>query len=679
MKSRFLPWLWIGILFFLGPYAFAQTPLELDPARERISTNGHLARLVDGDGQPPYAALHDPARWQALAGAVSAGYRHDDLWLRLRLHAQTAGSDWRIAFSNALLDEVELHIRHADDRWEILRSGENIGREHWAHATRAPLFTFSPTPGQTQEILIRLRSKNALSSEIVFWQAAAYERQARQDELWHGLYFGAYLLLILFHTFFWRMTREAQSGCYLLYVIINASIEMLTVGLPQQQFLMPAWLSDPLLGITIALSPIVGARFALLQLELPARWPNFCRRLLGIYALIGGAAALTIAAGHYAAGVIVGQVLALGSIPFFTLLALWLLWRGHRPARFYLFAFGIFYLGVGIAFLRNLAILPTNPWTINAAALGTMIHLVLMSLRLNFRYDSLRRELAAAQQHAVGAMAVFNDKLEQEVERRTSDLRQEIQRRQLLANELRAALENEQRIREEQKEFAAMISHEFRTPLSIISTTAQQLVRNPDAPWEKTVARCSNLRTATARMLSLVDEYLAADRIDAEATGYQPRPCSGHELLQAIADEWPDERLLFAQDAELPALICDPALLRVAVRNLISNALRHSPEHAPVRVTATSTARGLEILVANQGLEIPPEEAARLFQKYFRGRQAQQRPGAGLGLYIVRRIARLHGGEIELRKRGTDGEVVFALQLPGQDADTDSKSTKADN
>lgn len=667
MKSRFLFWLWLALLFFPVSHSLAQTLLELDPARERISTNGHLARLIDSSHEPPLTALSHPGRWQALPGAVSAGYRDDNLWLRLRLHSPAAGNHWRMAFSNALLDEVDLHIQRGDGHWEILRSGENIGREHWPHGTRAPLFDFSPDSGQIQEILIRLRSKNALSSEIIFWQADAYERQARRDELWHGLYFGAYLLLILFHTFFWRMTREVQSGCYLLYVIVNASVELLTVGLPQQQFLMPAWLSDPLLGIAIALSPVIGIRFALLQLELPARWPNFCRHLGFVYALIGGSAALVIAAGHFAAGVIVGQLLALGSIPCLTLLALWLLWRGHRPARFYLFAFGIFYLGVGIAFLRNLTILPTNVWTINAAALGTMVHLVLMSLRLNFRYDSLRRELAAAQQSAVSAMAVFNEQLEQEVEHRTLDLRQEIQRRQLLANELRAALENEQRIREEQKEFAAMISHEFRTPLSIISTTAQQLVRNPDAPWEKTVTRCNNLRSATTRMLSLVDEYLAADRIDAEAAGYQPQPCKGQEVLQAIADEWPDERLIFEQDAELPPLICDPALLRVAVRNLISNALRHSPEQVPVRVSARNTPQGLEIQVINQGQEIPPEEADRLFQKYFRGRQAQQRPGAGLGLYLVRRIARLHGGEIELKNRGEGGEVIFALHLPAPD------------
>ncbi|WP_371325250.1 sensor histidine kinase [Dechloromonas sp. ZY10] len=666
MKSRFFSWLSIALLFFSASPSFAQTLLELDPARARIATQGHLVRLIGTSREPPLAALNDPTRWQALPGAVSAGYRNDDLWLRLRLHSPTATSHWRIAFSNALLDEVDLHLLRPDGHWEVQRSGENIGREHWPHATRAPLFDFSPDAGQVHELLIRLRSKNALNSEIVFWQADAYEREARSEELWHGLYFGACLLLIIFHAFFWRMTREAQSGCYLLYVIINAGIEVLTVGLPQQQFLMPAWLSDPLLGITIALSPIIGVRFALLQLELPARWPVFCRRLQLLYALLGGVAAITIAAGHYAAGVILGQILALGSIPFFTLLALWLLWQGHRPARFYLFAFGIFYLGVTIAFLRNLTILPTNLWTLNAAAVGTMIHLVLMSLRLNFRYDSLRSELAAAQQSAVTAMTAFNEQLEQEVKHRTSDLRQEIQRRQLLANGLRAALENEQRVREEQKEFAAMISHEFRTPLSIISTTAQQLVRNPEAPWEKTVARCNNLRTATARMLSLVDEYLAADRIDAESAGYQPRPCTGCEVLQAIADEWPDERLSFEQDAALPALICDPALLRVAVRNLISNALRHSPEHAPVHVTAKNTARGLEILVANRGLEIPPEEAERLFLKYFRGRQAQQRPGAGLGLYIARRIARLHGGEIELQNRGEAGEVIFALHLPSQ-------------
>lgn len=81
-------------------------------------------------------------------------------------------------------------------------------------------------------------------------------------------------------------------------------------------------------------------------------------------------------------------------------------------------------------------------------------------------------------------------------------------------------------------------------------------------------------------------------------------------------------------------------------------------------MAAQPCAAGIRIAVSNRGDGIPEDEIPRLFQKNFRGRLAQHRPGAGLGLCLVQRIAQLHGGEISLEKPGANGEVTFALVLP---------------
>jgi signal transduction histidine kinase len=101
----------------------------------------------------------------------------------------------------------------------------------------------------------------------------------------------------------------------------------------------------------------------------------------------------------------------------------------------------------------------------------------------------------------------------------------------------------------------------------------------------------------------------------------------------------------------------------VALRNLIANALQHSPANAPVRMTVHGAPDGgLAISVVDQGVGIPEDEMPRLFQKYFRGRGSQGQPGAGLGLYLVESIAVMHGGTVRVESeigRGT----TFVLTL----------------
>ncbi|WP_083691062.1 histidine kinase dimerization/phospho-acceptor domain-containing protein [Aquipseudomonas alcaligenes] len=92
-------------------------------------------------------------------------------------------------------------------------------------------------------------------------------------------------------------------------------------------------------------------------------------------------------------------------------------------------------------------------------------------------------------------------------------LHEELRRRETLEQELRVSLNQEQRMREEQGDFVAMVSHEFRTPLAIIATSAQQLGRQLDAPAEKSLRRCQNIRDAVGRLLGLVDDYLTHDRM----------------------------------------------------------------------------------------------------------------------------------------------------------------------
>jgi signal transduction histidine kinase len=207
-----------------------------------------------------------------------------------------------------------------------------------------------------------------------------------------------------------------------------------------------------------------------------------------------------------------------------------------------------------------------------------------------------------------------------------------------------------------------MVSHEFRTPLAIINTVTQQLARQLDAPRDKNLQRCANVRAATQRMTDMMDEFLSADRVGGALRLnmglFEPR-----QFMNALVAEWEGERLELVCDHLPDSFTGDAALLRVAVRNLIANALQHSPVASPVRIALQGTPdRGLEISVTDQGAGIPEDELPKLFQKYFRGRGSQGQPGAGLGLYLVESIAALHGGSVRVVSEvGRGSTLVMTL------------------
>lgn len=644
----------------------AQSALDLQANTRKVSGSGHLSMLRDPGAQlTPDAALASQ-QWQAIPAALSAAYTKDAIWLRMVVERQAdAPQEWFLRFTNALLDDVRLYMPNGAHGWHEQIAGEDAGRTAWPVDSRNVVLPIHMDTTGREVWLIRLQSKNAMSTNVEVWSGLAFGDTSRREYLFYGLYFGCFALLIVLHVFFWRMTREKQSGLYLLYVSMNILTELMTVAIPQQLFALPVALSDPLLGLSMCGSLAVGVHFSLQQLELHPVWPRFSRLVLYGARAVAMMSAVLILSGNFSMGVILMQQVAMSLIVVFVGIALWLVAHGHKPARFFLLVFGIFYAGAVISYLRNMALVPTNFWTDHAIAIGALLHMVLMSLRLNFRYDGLRRDKEMAQAETVRVVRQLNESLEHQVAKRTEALQQEVTQRVQLEQELRLALEVERRIKEEQQDFVAMVSHEFRTPLAIINTTAQQIAKNLDAARERTLQRCQNLRDAVRRMAALVDEYLTADRMEASATAFRPTVCDTQQVLQTTLAEWPTERFVLSAHSLPASFYCDRGLLQVALRNLVANADRHSTHGRSIHINAMADEGGsLHIAVSNHGEPVPEEEVPRLFQKYFRGHAAQHLPGAGLGLYLVQRIAEMHGGSVHLENDIAAKLVTFSLRLP---------------
>lgn len=218
----------------------------------------------------------------------------------------------------------------------------------------------------------------------------------------------------------------------------------------------------------------------------------------------------------------------------------------------------------------------------------------------------------------------------------------------------------------QQKKFASMLSHEFRTPLSTIDGAVQRLEMTGTHHDEGTRKRYRKIQTAVDRMLVMLDEYLSPDRMASIGRERQPNEINPANLLDTAAEQARHRRhQITVQSQGLPQWIrCDPAGLRLCLEMLLDNAIKYTSDNIPIELVGRIAAEGgVEFLVRDHGAGIAAAELSKVFDKAFRGSNATGVQGSGLGLYMVRSIVDVHGGTVAARNVSESG-AEFRIWLP---------------
>jgi two-component system sensor histidine kinase KdpD len=209
------------------------------------------------------------------------------------------------------------------------------------------------------------------------------------------------------------------------------------------------------------------------------------------------------------------------------------------------------------------------------------------------------------------------------------------------------------------------VSHDLRTPLMAISTSAGALARDDleidDADRAELLA---TILAASDRLDRLVANLLDLSRLQAGAAEPDRRLVSPDELVAGALDELGAAGAtveVSLPDDPAPVLV-DAHQVQRALVNLLENALKHSPQSEPVRVQVTGTPSEAAIRVIDHGPGVEPAERARIFEPFQRGERSE-RPGAGLGLAIARGFAEANGGSLEVESRAGQG-ATFVLRFP---------------
>jgi signal transduction histidine kinase len=219
------------------------------------------------------------------------------------------------------------------------------------------------------------------------------------------------------------------------------------------------------------------------------------------------------------------------------------------------------------------------------------------------------------------------------------------------------------------RDLVANASHELRTPIGALRAKLENLVDGVETADRGVLA---GLLEQTERLSDLVEQLLDLSKLESGAVPLEREPVSAASLLKQVAREWQpvaaERGIRLDVVVEPPELevICDERRLGQVLANLVANAVRHSPDEGAVVLHAGRRNGRVRYEVADEGPGIPPEEAERVFERFYRSDRArsQDEGGSGLGLAIARWIVELHGGSIRAEDADPHG-CRMVVELPG--------------
>jgi hypothetical protein len=288
----------------------------------------------------------------------------------------------------------------------------------------------------------------------------------------------------------------------------------------------------------------------------------------------------------------------------------------------------------------------------------------------------------------------LNEELEQKVQFRTEELAEainkllninqkllyEVNERKIVAEalrksekELRKALDKEKELNQLKSRFVSMASHEFRTPLSAILSSADLIeAYTANSPEDKRMKHVQRIKTAVNSLIGVLNDFLSLSKLEEDKVRLDIVDFTLPEFCKELLDEMrgllkPGQVIRHPEEIPDERITMDKKILKNILYNLVSNAIKYSEPGSPIDCTLKIIDHTLHLTLKDQGIGIPEEDQQHMFSQFFRAHNVENIQGTGLGLNIVKRYVDLLDGEISFESilgRGTTFFVKIPCQFP---------------
>jgi PAS domain S-box-containing protein len=256
-----------------------------------------------------------------------------------------------------------------------------------------------------------------------------------------------------------------------------------------------------------------------------------------------------------------------------------------------------------------------------------------------------------------------------QLQKTNKELELEIKRKILAKDDIRKALIAEREVGQLKSKFLSLASHEFRTPLSGILTSAS-LINKYLAPFDKPkiIKHTDTIISMVKHLSQILDDFLSLDKLENGSIEYKFTKFDCNTLLQEIIKDTytlmkKDQKIIFIPCNEPILLFQDKKIVSIIISNLIYNAIKYSFENQSIEIEVTSEENLLKIKVSDHGLGIPENEQKFIFKRFFRASNVSHIQGTGIGLNIIKQNVEGLGGKITFKSKENNGSV-FIVEIP---------------
>ena len=272
---------------------------------------------------------------------------------------------------------------------------------------------------------------------------------------------------------------------------------------------------------------------------------------------------------------------------------------------------------------------------------------------------------------AENKLVSYKNELEVEVEERTLVLKEAIQKLEKTKDELDRALKREQELNLMKSRFITIASHEFRTPLATVLSSLSLVEKYSDLDEnEKRDKHIHRIKSSVRNLTDILNDFLSLNKLEEGKIVVTPETFAINEVLEEICQPMQG----IAKKGQKIDCSCetsessyevrlDPKLIKNIVINLISNAIKFSPENSRIEVKGSLTNKEMIIRIKDEGIGIPEAEKKHVFERFYRMSNAEAIQGTGLGLSIVNQYVLLLKGKIDFTSKINKG-TEFIITLP---------------
>lgn len=620
----------VTLLWLLSATVSANTaspPLLVQTDNASFSLASHVDGYIDETGELGFPEIKQ-VDFVPVDIRRSAGYSAATHWFRFQIgRATDVPREWILVMGESYLDTVDVWVQQADGHITPYHLGDHAdyaGRPISLRQFAIPLaLTDAPVT-----VYVRVQSISIINFKASVWQSTALMAQETRTYLFHGIFFGILIIVVVLYLLLGLMLKDGSMLLYSAYVLsllcmylgINGYIPLLfSPSYP--------WVNDLVTGVGIigGLSTFVLFWVLLLKLNQTLPWVGRIYTSIGLLCMCSlpfVAMPIYRLIAHW-----IHQITPLAAISILIVI-IWL-WLKQRRAELllYFFAFIATLVGVLLTALTSMGWIAYHPLTANAYEHATLIHVLILSLGLGLRLRQIQRDKATAEQE----IAVSTQRAQ------------------------------------EQRRFVAMLSHEFRNPLTVIDRSAQMIqFKTPDLAKAE-VDRLQHIREKATALGGLVNNFLVSESLDNKVLSVESAsiPSLLHNVLKLVGES-DAKRLSISVSPDNAQFPLDKNLMEMAVGNLVNNALRYSSPTSPVILSATVDNGGLTIQVKDNGPGLSEEELDMLGQPYYRTNTSLGKKGSGLGLYFTRRVVDALNGKLQAHSGPDKGlSVTIVLPWPG--------------